>query len=905
MANITTTVPNLIQGVNQQSPQVRFAGQCEEQINGLSTITNGLTKRPPARLIENLGAVVEEGDFVHFINRSDTERYVVILENRTDTNTSRGSLRAYNLITGNEATINNTSGGYTYDSDYLVNQTPTSSYKDFKAITIGDSTFLLNTKKVVEKNNTLSSPYDESKALVFVKQGDYKKEYGIRFNERGDENGATLTVTWKSIFGGAGTNKTLTIKSITIEDGGTNYNEETDFPAITWPSEVKWEIPPSIDFTFTGGVITGVNVVDGGRTESDPSLYVFNNVSTVYVTPPGSQISLITGDSNDHNHADSALIARDITSLINDQTTTGTHNTAVVSNAWVSANFTAKNSKSSLVITKNDNNGFHIDVFDGLSGQGLGVAYLEVDSLSDLPLRAPDGFRVAVRGDVNANEDDYYVRFSTNDGQAFGEGGWIEEVGPNVLTELNADTMPLQLVNTGVDTFEIQTVAWADRKAGDDNTNPFPSFVGKTLNNFVFFKNRFGFLYEDSVVLSEAAELFNFFRTTVRTLLDTAPIDLTAATANVSNIHSSATFQENLLLFADRGQFVLKGDPLTNETVTMNAVTNYDVDTTQNPFNLGSYVYFPFKRGNFIGLQEYSLNATTDVYDSDEITTQVPSYLESGNILKLTGSSVNNLIAVCPGGRTFYVYKYFFNGREKVVSSWSKFVVPFDVVSLEFMDSTLYLVGNHNGETFITEMKCEDNRIETDTTGGFTVHLDFLDKHTVSSSPGTANITLQYLPENADDVEVYDVDGNKIKVNSITGTSVSIESTGKTCFSGLKYNLEYTFSEPVFKQGNPPVPSGLSRMILRNGTLFFTNAVDFQVEVTPQARDKRVFHYSPNIVNVTSTDSLLASDGSFKFSVYTAAKDSVIKIVNDSPFASNFQSCEFEANVHTRANRIQ
>jgi len=221
------------------------------------------------------------------------------------------------------------------------------------------------------------------------------------------------------------------------------------------------------------------------------------------------------------------------------------------------------------------------------------------------------------------------------------------------------------------------------------------------------------------------------------------------------------------------------------------------------------------------------------------------------------------------------------------------------------MDSTLYLVGNYNGETFITEMKCEDNRIETDTTGGFTMHLDLLDKHTVSSSPGTTNITLSYLPENVDDVEVYDVDGNKIKVNSITGTSVSIESTGKTCFSGLKYNLEYTFSEPVFKQGNPPVPSGLSRMILRNGTLFFTNAVDFQVEVTPQARDKRVFHYSPNIINVTSTDSLLASDGSFKFSVYTAAKDSVIKIVNDSPFASNFQSCEFEANVHTRANRIQ
>ena len=77
MANITTTVPNLIQGVSQQSPQVRLAGQCEEQINGLSTVTKGLTKRPPARLIDNLGAVALEGDFLHFINRSETERYVV------------------------------------------------------------------------------------------------------------------------------------------------------------------------------------------------------------------------------------------------------------------------------------------------------------------------------------------------------------------------------------------------------------------------------------------------------------------------------------------------------------------------------------------------------------------------------------------------------------------------------------------------------------------------------------------------------------------------------------------------------------------------------------------------------------------------------------------------------------
>ena len=411
------------------------------------------------------------------------------------------------------------------------------------------------------------------------------------------------------------------------------------------------------------------------------------------------------------------------------------------------------------------------------------------------------------------------------------------------------------------------------------------------------------------MVLSEAGELFNFFRTTVRTLLDTAPIDVTSATANVTNLRSSVAFQENLLLFADRGQFVLKGDPLTNETITLEAVTNYDVNTSEDPLAVGSYVYFPFKRGNFLGMQEYSLNATTDVYDSDDITTQVPGYISNGNILVTSGSSATDLIALSSGGDTIYVYKYFFNGREKVVSSWSKFKMPFNVLSLEFINSSLFVVGDKDGDTLLTEMKCEELRLEDDTLDGFTIHLDMLKKKddfvgNPTSFPTDTLIDLGFTPGPDDVVEVYDSHGNRVVVNFVNGTQASIQSYNRTCFSGVRYNLEYTFSEPVFKQGNPPVSSGLSRMILRNGTLFFTDALDFQVEVTPLARDKRIFTYSPNVINITSTDTLLSQDGKLRFSIFTQAKDSLIKIVNSSAFASNFQACEFEANVHTRSTRI-
>ena len=914
MANITTTVPNLIQGVSQQSPQVRLAGQCEEQINGLSTVTKGLTKRPPARLIDNLGAVALEGDFLHFINRSETERYVVTVEHRT-TGDGTGVIRVFNLETGVEAHVEGVQGGYTVSGDYLKLATANKSHEQLKALTIGDSTFLLNTDVTVAKTDEKSEALDSSRALVFVKQGDFSKKYGLKFRDKGtfSGGGAKFQVTWVRESGGVFSIKyAYKIQSITLISGGTGYDED-DEPTLEFPSNVDWDVRPEFNITIdSSGVVTGITLLHSGLTVEYDSAQTFS--TNVDASPAFDEVHIVTHKaSHDDKAADSNNISQGLTTVLKGEDATGS---LIISQEPdhsvgpfpVAAAYTSKDKDGSILINRNDGQDFFLEAFDGLAGSGLGLVHKEVDALSDLPVRGPDGFRVAVRGSADANEDDYYLRFETNDGQSFGEGGWVEDVGADLDIALDPDTLPLQIVNTGPNTFTVNKTGWAKRKSGDDETNPFPSFVGKKLNNFVFFKNRLGFIYEDSVVLSEAGELFNFFRTTVRTLLDTAPIDVTSATANVTNLRSSVAFQENLLLFADRGQFVLKGDPLTNETITLEAVTNYDVNTSEDPLAVGSYVYFPFKRGNFLGMQEYSLNATTDVYDSDDITTQVPGYITNGNILVTSGSSATDLIALSSGGDTIYVYKYFFNGREKVVSSWSKFKMPFNVLSLEFINSSLFVVGDKDGDTLLTEMKCEELRLEDDTLDGFTIHLDMLKKTTFvgnpTSTPTDTLIDLGFTPGPDDVVEVYDSHGNRVVVNFVNVNQASIQSYNRTCFSGLRYNLEYTFSEPVFKQGNPPVSSGLARMILRNGTLFFTDAVDFQVEVTPVARDKRIFTYSPNVINITSTDTLLSQDGKLRFSIFTQAKDSLIKIVNSSAFASNFQACEFEANVHTRSTRI-
>ena len=932
MANITTSVPNLIQGVSQQSPRVRIPGQCEEQLNALPTVTKGLTKRPPARLIKKLtdANVFNKGDMIHFIERSATERYVVVIEHRSQSD-RQGVLRAFNVDTGDEAEIEGVKGGYNINNNYLQLKAtddtlfPASdSHKLLKARTLGDSTFILNTTKTVAKStedDEKSPALDKSRALVFIKQGDYGKKYGLKFRDTGSfsGSGATFRLTWKFLSGFVKL-RTYELSDVEIINGGSGYTLD-DSPTIDFGDFPVWATRPEIVTTVElqdpndpeSGVVTGVTLLDGGQTVAFNEDLIRYLQTTAHASAPYEEVSIVTQDATGgakEQIADSTQIADQLHKALIGGTMN--NNLVVASDTKTSGDvltkYTSTLKDGSIIIQRNDGRDFYVEAFDGLNGSGLGLIHKEVDALSDLPVRSPDGFRVAVRGDVDANEDDYYLRFEANDGLAFGEGGWVESVGPDLEVAFDANTLPLQLVNTAPDTFTLNTTSWGRREAGDDETNPFPSFVGNTINNMVFFKNRFGFIFQDIIVLSEAAELFNFFRTTVRTLLDTAPIDITSATANVTDLRSSVAFQENLLLFGNRGQFVLKGDPLTNDTVTLNAITNYNSDTTADPLAVGSYVYFPYERGEFLGVQEYSLNATTDVYDSDEITTQIPAYIPKGDVLFAAGTSSEELLAFATGGTDIYLYKYFFNGREKVLSSWGKLTMPFDVIGMHFMKSSLFCVCDKAGQSVISEVKFEELRVEDDTTGGFTVHLDLLKKHTFDQTVVTdavdITIDLGFVPESGDVVEVYDLDGRKLNIVSINNNTATIQGFYKTCFSGLKYNMECTLSEPVFKQGNPPTSSGLARLILRNGTLFFSEASSFQLEVTPRARDKRVYSYSPLNINVDALGSRASEEGKFRFSIYTAAPESVIKIVNSSAFTANFQSCEYEANVHTRSTRI-
>ena len=79
MPLVSRTIPNLVQGVSQQPEVLRLTSQASEQINGFSSVVEGLKKRPPTEYVAKLSSSSFGNAFIHTINRDVNERYIVVI----------------------------------------------------------------------------------------------------------------------------------------------------------------------------------------------------------------------------------------------------------------------------------------------------------------------------------------------------------------------------------------------------------------------------------------------------------------------------------------------------------------------------------------------------------------------------------------------------------------------------------------------------------------------------------------------------------------------------------------------------------------------------------------------------------------------------------------------------------
>ncbi|QDP59166.1 MAG: putative tail tubular protein [Prokaryotic dsDNA virus sp.] len=944
MPLLTTSVPNLVQGVSQQPDNLRHPGQAESQVNAISSVVDGLTKRPNTAHVAEMGTIASTTGKTHLFNRDTFNKHAFIFTH----NTSVANVEAKNLATGADIPVTMSTGAQTYLNTAL------SPEAQLKILTVSDYTFVVNTLKTVAEGTTISTPL-QKEALVFVKQGAFNTKYNVNVNNSTalhtsggtapDADSEVIAEALKTALGTAFPSSGNYLTGITVTSGGSNYNVSawtgygilnlnastlTDYKVVVEVSQSNGGNGAKGEAVISGGAIQSISMTHGGSGyDSDTATYPLTFTIKEYGFVNGNWYDL------------SDFFGSSIYLATGSFPTPNTSATFSVSGGQITAGatITAERQGNLLKITNAQGTDFSISASDGLSDTGLGVVYKEVDFITDLPKKCFNGFRVKVRGDAELVQDDYYVEFQTKDSESFGEGSWVETNGwtsdaiptgqsTGIALDFNNTTMPITIVPnftgdsitsyTGELTGETAaTTAWAVRKAGDKITNPAPSFVGKQIKDIFFYKNRLGLLTESSVVFSEADEYFNFWRTTTQSLLDSAPIDVGISHTKVSLLQHAVPFQEKLMLFSANTQFVLRGsDLLTPKTVNISPVTEYEIEDLSNPFALSNFLYFGYKRGttaggHYSGLYEYYVDKDSETYDAVDLTAQVPSYIPRISPDIIGSASENTIIArSAVNSKQLFIYRFFWQGKDKIQSAWQRFDFANDILGMCSIESTVYLITHDGSKRCLETLELATGQAETGKT--YPILLDRkVNSSTLSKSYSaiTKLTTVTSVPYDPVNAVVYTIDGARFSITRVSSSSFTVNGdlSSTTFFVGLEYDMEYEFSVQTLKQPTEKggrSSSNFTKQMLKNGSVEYADTGHFTIEVTPQYRDTYSYAFNPSSLGADSVvGSLILDSGSFRFPVHANHDDVTIKLKSSSALPAHLLSAEFESFIHARSRR--
>lgn len=294
-------------------------------------------------------------------------------------------------------------------------------------------------------------------------------------------------------------------------------------------------------------------------------------------------------------------------------------------------------------IWRADNAPFTIETNDDNSDEFMYAIYGEVESFDRLPRAGIDGYSIKVRGEDNSKDDDYYLQF--NEFSQNNRGSWEEVVGPEELTTLDPETMPHILVNTGYRTFDYKVATWSTRIAGDDDTAPLPSFIGKEPRALFWDNQRLGLLSSGSIVWSKSEYPYTFFKDTVQTILATDPVDVVATApakgqrGGTSPLDFTLQLDESLFVWSQYSQWrvaTVNSEAFKEDTVEIKPSTNYEYNGQCLPLVLGQMALVasdnePWSTIRLLQFQQGRVTGDTD------ITSHVPEYL-SGGVKMLAGS---------------------------------------------------------------------------------------------------------------------------------------------------------------------------------------------------------------------------------------------------------------------------
>lgn len=567
-------------------------------------------------------------------------------------------------------------------------------------------------------------------------------------------------------------------------------------------------------------------------------------------------------------------------------------------------------------------------------------------TLQDLPTTGNvPGDVWKIQGTDNDNFQSYYV--------AWTGAAWNETVLPGLRNLVDATTMPHALIRQGDGSFIFGPFAWNPRRVGDENTNPNPTFVGRSIRDVFFYRNRLGFCVDENVVLSRAGDFGNFYRLTVVDYLPDEVVDIAASETKVTKMEFAVPFQGNMMLFSDQTQFSLNHDNVfSGGTVSLTVSTEYPMVSGVRPAKSGGDVYFASQGNGWGQLREYYVSSDSDTHDASDVSAHVPQFLPP-SIHTLAAAPDYDTVCVLADAtpNRVYTYKYYWtSATEKAQSAWCYWEVDGEdckILSAAVVGGYLLLLVDRPDGTYLERMALFYGsgianlpfQVYLDRRAAVTGTYDAATNRTTFVSPYAPSVqeklkfrlvygnpttdTSAYLTDEFGN-RLTDEQGNYLKdvpplqgnaaarsgpeINWVNSTTfwVSGDASKYPCAVGTVYTMKSVFSRqyPINGRGEP-IHTG--RLQLKTMSLYHTDTAYFRVEVRPYGKDNDPVYAQEFPVRRASVDGLDLldeppfSNGKVTFAVQANAAEAEISIINDSHLGCCITAAEWEGFYFNRA----
>ena len=857
MATVNQRIPNFLGGVSQQPDKIKFPGQLRVCDNAVPDITFGLKKRPPAEFVGTLSNANTSGHWYEILRDGD-EKYIVQI---TPSNSGGMPIRVWDLADGTEKSLTNSSGDSVFS--YLAGATA-----PYSVTTIQDYTLIANPSvTVAESSSTTAAPilngdysyarldtvaYNTEYILysgtaptpqtffrvtsVKVDRLDGNNEIGPTWDSTDTDQSKSGTLTWsfsgganvsgaqsdtENIEGSLQVNGTSYIDSNTANYQGNNTNNRDDFLGYTQNYKTRY----TATVTLTdGGLIKNTSKSNAEGRSITVSIEGINYRISVEAVEPVTTYEGVSGiaffktPKNPDNGSISML------SILNGL------KTAVNSSL---ANVTAEVVGSGLFLNGTAADG--VNFLGGAVNENMSVIGQKAQDISRLPAMNKHGYVAQISNTADLDTDDYYVKFVADNGTS-GAGSYEETVRPHNFAGTSAAdamkagfdpaTMPHALINNRNGTFTFAKLDlsfgtaqgnqnyWKDRQVGDNESNPFPTILGKQITEMFFHRNRLGLIAEEQVVMSQPGQYFNLFIVSAIAASDDNPIDITVSDIKPAFINHTLPINKGVMMFSDNGQFLLftESDIFSPKTVRLKKIASYECDASIQPVDLGTSVLFTSN------VSAYARAFEATVVDDDtppkivEQTRVVPEFLPKDITKSTNSASIGITTYGKKGDSTVFHYKYYDAGNTREQSAWYSWTLTGTMQHMLYTGGSFFTVTLHDSSYKLCrhEYVADANATRAYVLGGtssdvgsalktarqFEAHLDNMTIATnvagsaqTTTAPEKTVLTIPYTPANTTNLFMVGLSGNDSDGNSIAGTVRAADAVGTNSVTFNNINL--------------------------------------------------------------------------------------------------------------------